>query len=163
MAIQFRLVVLGLLLLATTSCGRAFGSYEPSTTPVDQQELVLPLRYLDSHNVGPEYTVRLTVPAEWVGQFVADNNGNEVSFDYTQGAGGKAPIFTISALSEQQYWEQIGSYPGIYKSVLSTGETYFIYFLPRDAFHSGLPAETYAALAEQVPGIITTFEAQLAQ
>jgi hypothetical protein len=163
MAIQLRVVVLSIALLLLTGCMGTFGSFEPQTLPVTESTIVLPVRFLDGDKIGPEYQVSLTVPEEWVGQFVTNNNGNVVNLDFTETPGGQAPIFSISALSERQYWEQVGGYPGTYRNVLSTGDTFFVYHLPRDAYHSGLDAETYTAFAEEVPGIMTTFAVQLAQ
>lgn len=162
MANPLRFVTLSLLVLLLTGCMGAFGSFEPQAQPVAESVLVLPVRYLDGKNIGPEYHVSLTLPEEWVGQFVANNNGNVIEFDFTKTPGGKAPIFSISALSERQYWEQVGSYPGTYRNVYSTGDTFFVYHLPRDAYYSGLTAETFKGFADQVPGIMTTFTAKLA-
>jgi hypothetical protein len=162
MAIQLRAVMVGVVFLLLAGCMGSFGSFEPETLPVTESTIVLPVRYLDGEKIGPQYHISLTVPDEWVGQFVTNNNGNVVNLDFTETPGGQAPIFSISALSERQYWEQVGGYPGSYRNVLSTGDTFFVYHLPRDAYHSGLDAEAFNAFAEQVPGIMMTFAAQLA-
>jgi hypothetical protein len=164
---QSRFVVLALILGLLAGCGRAFGGFEPQTQSVTTKEIVLPVQYLEGLQAGPLYQVTITLPDDWVGKFATSNNGNIVSFNFNEKADraqrAPAPIFSISALSERQYWKQIGGYPGSYKSILSTGDTYFIYYLPIDPYYSGLAPEAYSALAQQVPGVITSFQAKLSQ
>lgn len=160
---QSRFVVLALVLVLLAGCGRAFGGFDPQTQPVTSQEVVLPVQYWDGLQPGPLYQVTITLPEDWVGKFATSNNGNQVAFNLSERPDRPAPIFTISALSERQYWEQIGGYPGSYRSILSTGDTHFIYHLPIDPYYSGLTPDVYSALAGQVPGVITSFQAQLSQ
>jgi hypothetical protein len=160
---QLRIITLGLALLLLTGCMRTFGSFEPQSQAVTESALELSLQYLDGEHVGPLYTVSLELPADWVSRFAVNNNGNVANFDFTETPGGQASIFSISALSERQYWEQAGSYPGTYRNIWTTGDTIFVYHLPRDPYFSGLTKETFTTFAEQVPSIVTTFTAELTQ
>lgn len=155
-------IALGLMLGLLTGCGRAFGAFQIVEEPVTQTEVTGPLRFAEGLETGPVYEFSMVVPEEWVSRFVVRNNGNTATFVYMQSPDRPAPIFTVQALSARQFWEQVGSYPGQYQDLIFTGDTYFIYSLPLDAFYSGLPREEYAALAEQVRAAVTSFSITLA-
>lgn len=166
---HLRWVVIGMLLLALVGCRQhSFGGFGNESIRLDDTVLTRSLQYLDNDEEGPMYTLSFTVPEAWVGEFVTINTGNQISFEYIVQEENedenlrelRAPIFTVDALSNAQYWEQIGSYPGIYKNILNTADTYFIYQLPIDSFYSGLSDEDFEAFAEQVPGVIASFGAE---
>jgi hypothetical protein len=154
------LIVLSMMLLLLTGCGRAFGSYEPIVEAIDDNVVVQPIRYLENLEEGPLYQFTITVPDEWVGQIATRNNGNVVQFDYVDPRGYQSLLFSIEALSESQYWEQIGSYPGQYTNIVNTDDTYFIYNLPIDPFYSNLTTEEFEVWAAMVPPVIATFEVE---
>jgi len=133
------IMLLSGMLMLLAGCGRAFGSFEPVAEPVDDATVVRPIQYLEGLEDGPLYEVAITLPEEWVGRFVTRNNGNVIHFDYVTESERQAPIFSIEALSEAQFWEQIGSYPGQQTNIVNTPDTYFIYHLPIDSWYSGLP------------------------
>ena len=156
---QLRLAVLITLILLLTGCSGAFGDYPTTTEAVTDATVVRSLQFIDEGNLGPVYTFSIDIPDEWVGQVQTRNDGNSIYFDYVT-ENGAAPIFFIEALSVAQFWEQVGSYPGIYDDIQWTRDTYFIYHLPRDAYYSGLSKELYQALSAVVPQVITTFQLQ---
>ena len=162
MAAHVRKVIIGLvLLLSLGGCaGGAFGGFIPRTEAIAEQTVVRQLGYFDQGQKGPIYSVAVTIPEGWVGSFSTTSNGSVLTFNYITPAGRTAPIFTIHALSISQFWKQNGSEPTQYKNIKATGDTYFIYNLPVDAFYSGLSREEYAIIAEQVPNILATFTLQ---
>lgn len=146
--------------------------------------------YEDSvRNTGPLYNVTVTLPETWVGPIepviVEDTDtedtvtedtdtetdnadsvvietrtgGNRIAFNLFNGRS-RNPILYIDALSPSQYWEQIGSYPGIYANIVFTADTYFIYHSPINPSFAGLDEATYNSLIEQVPAIIESFNAE---
>lgn len=146
------------MLMLVTGCGRSFSSVEPTLELVEDPTVVRPLQYQEGLEEGKLYAVEITLPEEWVGQFVTRNTGNVVHFDYVTESDYRAPIFSIEALSRAQFWEQQGSYPGQQTNILSTPDTYFVYHLPIDAWYSGLPEAEFEALAEIVPSLIATVD-----
>lgn len=164
MTLRYRSIfflLLGLALLTLVGCqGRAFGAATAETVPVDEVEVVRSIQYLENREAGPVYEFSLTVPDAWVGQFETTTSGNSIAFEFINESLRRAPIFFVEALSTEQYWEQIGSYPGDYTNLAATNDTYFIYYLPIDAYYSGLSDEEYAAFAELVPEILQSFEYQ---
>lgn len=147
-----------LMLMGCSS--RAFGNLTLQVEPIDQQTITRTMQYAESSQVGPTYEVAFTVPAAWVGSFQTRNRGNSLAFEFVNERGRGFPIFTVDVLSNAQYWEQVGSFPGDYNSLLNTADTYFVYNLPIDAFYSGLPGDDYAEYAEAVPAIVASFTAQ---
>jgi hypothetical protein len=148
--------LLALVVLLLAGCGRAYGSYEPSVQPIAQAEVTGSMQYQEGLTEGPTYTFSVNVPESWVGAFEVKNNGNTLEFIF-DAPDRKARIFTVTALSERQFWEQVGSYPGQYQDIVFTGDTYFIYSLPVDAFWSGLTQEQYDVVAAEVPAVMTGF------
>lgn len=162
MSLSFRIILLGIAIVALVGCNQySFGSGESSVESVDQSTVVRELQYFDNNTEGPLYEVSLTVPDGWVGEFEILDRGNSLVFRYLKDEDTKtgAPIFYLEALSNAQYWEQIGSYPGQYVNIANTADTYFIYHLPIDPFYSGLDEDEYEELADQVPDVIGSFEA----
>ncbi|NDJ62591.1 MAG: hypothetical protein GYB67_15795 [Chloroflexi bacterium] len=150
------------LLVLLVGCGpgtAAFGGLRSEAEAIDSATVIRTVRYFDEGALGPEYAFSVTVPEEWVGQFETSNNGHVVTFNFITERDRRAPIFTIQALSFQQFWEQNGSYPSGFYNLAATPDTYFIYTSSLDAYHSGLPAEQYAELRAPVAEIITTFDA----
>ena len=156
MSFESKFALLAVLLLILTSCAGAFTRNDVEA--VTDSIVLTSLQYVEGPEVGPPYSIALTVPDEWVGEFETRNIGNVVHFDYV-GADSRAEIFTIEALSEDQYWRQAGSYPGSYVNIVNRGDTYFIYYLPIDAYYSGLPEAEYEGFAAAVPDVIASFEA----
>jgi hypothetical protein len=147
-------------LLAVVGCApRGLTRTIAEAFPVAAPLVVTTLQTVDEKQVGPAYQVSLTVPQEWVGKFEVVNRGNSLTFTYIVSDRQRAPIFFVDALTETQYWEQIGSYPGQYTNLEATPNAYFTYHLPVDAYYSGLPSEEYAAFAKVVPDIVKSFSA----
>jgi hypothetical protein len=152
---RFSLLFLSLAMLALVGCGsRSFGSLSVQTEPIETATITRTLQFIESNRLGPVYRISLTVPDEWVGRSQTRNRGNSLVFEFLNERGRSAPIFSLDALSNAQYWEQIGNLPGDYNSIINTADTYIVYHLPITAFYSGLPAAQFQALAEAVPGII---------
>lgn len=163
MATQLRLVLFSMALLVLAGCSGSFGGYTTTTEAVTEESVVRSLQFIDEGKLGPVYSVSFSVPSEWVGNIETRNNGNTIYIDYLPAPGQRAPLFFVEALSQAQFWEQIGSYPGIYKDIVSTRDTHFIYFAPRDAYYSGLSEDLFQILSAQVPQVIASFQAQAVQ
>lgn len=156
MVMRYRFIVIFALAVMLAGCGTGtWGSLNQEVQAVEGTEVSVTLRYIDTNRVGPDYTLTLTLPEEWAGKFQTRNRRNTVIFEYI-GERRAHPIFTIDALSNAQYWNQIGSLPGQFTAFANTADTYLIYHVPIDAFHSGLPAAEFRALAAQVPDLIAT-------
>lgn len=156
-----RIAILLTLLLLLTSCGRAYTVNEPTVAVLDQGAAVGLLQYLENLEEGPAYAFSVEVPEAWVGNFALRNEGNKLSFDYLSGDDAlPAPVFSIMALSRNQFWDQVGGYPGQYGDIVFTGDTYFVYQLPAEAHYSGLPEDVYDELAAQVPSVVSTFQVE---
>lgn len=143
--------------LMLTAC--AEGLTTRDTTAIDSSSVSATMQYLDKTDAGPAYDVAMEVPSDWVNNFRARNLGNVLYFDYT-GAGRTSTIFSVEALSMEQYWQQSGGYPGSYVNIVNRGDTYFIYHLPIDAYSTGLTQDEFDAFAAQVPEIIASFAAE---
>lgn len=167
------LTLLALAMLALTGCTQyAFGGNQSEVETIDGTTITRTLQYLDDNTAGPLYELTFTVPDGWVDEFQTLNRGNSLVFRYITEDEDDADaddddedrepagslIFTIDALSNAQYWEQIGSYPGQYKNITNTADTYFIYNLPIDAYYSGLADEEFDELAADVPAVIQSVE-----
>lgn len=155
----FLLVLLVLMVIGLSGCGGSFLQNE--TAPINSETVTAQLQYADGAEVGPLYNVEVVVPSAWVGQFETRNIGNKLYFEYVSDAG-VAEIFFIEALSSSQYWDQNGPHPGSYTNIVNRGDTYFIYYLPIDAYYSGLSEEEFLSFSEAVPGIVESFTAQAA-
>lgn len=156
----FLLVISALVVFALTGCGGAF--IENETMPVSAETVAVEMQYVDGAEVGPLYNVEVAVPADWVGNFETRNLGNRLYFEYIPDSGEPTEIFFIEALSSSQYWEQNGAHPGSYTNIVNRGDTFFIYYLPIDAYYSGLPEAEFASFAEAVPNIVASFNARAA-
>jgi len=121
------------------------------------------MQYLMRLEEGPLYNFTVNVPAEWVGKVTTRNLGNVLYFDYTADGTPAIPLFSITALSEEQLWKQEGGYPAYYSSVLNTVDTYFVYHLPIDAYYSGISKARYTELVAGVPALMPSFTATRAQ
>lgn len=165
MSVQKRFVVfiaLVVFLLALTGCVGVFLGNDLQA--IDSPLVTASMQYLEGPEVGAPYNVSVTVPDEWVGEFNVRNIGNVLYFEYTgEGSRGVSEVFSIEALSMAQYWEQSGSYPGSYANLVNLGDTYFVYYLPIDAYYSGLSEEKFTSLTEMVPGIVASFTAESAE
>lgn len=155
-----RIAILGLLLLTLVGCGRAYSVSAEDVAPVDSAEVTRTLQFLDGLEEGPQYTVSLTVPDAWVGNFQTRTAGNVLYFDYTREDDLAAPIFSIEALSPAQYWQASGSYPAYQTNLVNKGDTFFVYTLPIDDYYSGLAEEALKDLSIRVPAVVRTFDAQ---
>jgi len=176
MATYIRFTILSVILFAVSGCGyRAFTEPELAYEAVDTAEVVRTIQYLDGLSEGPMYTISVTVPDEWVGNFETRNLGGAAySFEFMEeleidedeedvdpeDTFRYAPIFTVEALSRPQYWEQIGSYPQQYVNVKFTADTYFIYSILPDAYYSGLPDDEYDEFVAAIPEIMASFNAE---
>lgn len=161
MKTHIRPILLGLALtLLLASCrGGAFGGFTKQTEPITQATISRTVRYYDQGQAGPSYTITVTVPEAWVNRSSTTSDGSLITFNFITPNGRAAPIFTLHTLSLGQFWEQNGSEPTRYQNIAATGETYFVYNVPVDAFYSGLSDADYDALADAVPGIIASFSA----
>jgi hypothetical protein len=155
-----RLVIMGLLLsVLLTACGGGggtVGGFKPQTETITTPTITREMRYFDQGQLGTSYTLALTVPDSWVNNFSTTSNGSVITFNFVDTNGRNAPIFTLHALSESQYWKQNGNEPTKYKNIKATADTYFIYYVPIDAFFSGLSKAEYDAFKAQVPDVMTT-------
>lgn len=128
---------------------------------VEDSSVVRSLQYLDDRDAGPEYEITVTLPEDWVGRFETRTRGNSIVFRYLadeDDAESGTAIFYIDALSNAQYWEQVGGYPGQYTNIVNTADTYFVYHLPIDAYYSGLDEDDFEALAAAVPEIAQSLQ-----
>lgn len=146
------MLVLSLVLVLLAGCGRAYSAVAPVVAVATEATVVSTVQYFDGLTEGPLYQVTVTLPDSLVGKIATRNIGNIVYFDYAEG---NAPLFSIQALSRAQFWKQ-GAYPGEFTNVATTKDTYFVHYQPIDAFYSGLPKETFAALSAEVPNILNT-------
>jgi len=162
MATRKHIILLSFVLVfVLVGCaGGSFSYLAGEALPVDDALVVRQLRYSDEGNLGPEYQVSITVPDEWIGAFETTNIDNRLVFHYITESGRKAPIFTIEALSIQQFWEQNGSYPSDFLNLALNSDTAFVYNVQEEFTYSGLPSEQYYAFAEMVPDVLTSFEAE---
>lgn len=188
MALRYRVFLLSVMLLTLVGCGsRAFGGGATGTEAITEVEIVRELQFVEEDgSTGPLYTLTMTVPEGWVGSFETLIEQNKIIFDYivpdpdeeedeaenvavadTDEADDdeldrrqRAQILRIEALSSEQYWQQIGSYPGDFTNIVFTGDTYFIYYVPKFAYFAGLSEDVFEPLVEGVPSVISSFEAQ---
>lgn len=163
MIARFRFVLvfaalLGALVLAGCNVGDV--EFEESTVPVTNTTVEEVLRFVDMDEVGPEYIVRMTLPEDWVGDFQMRVSGNRLFLDLVIDEDTTANIFFLEALSEAQYWEQIGSYPGTFFNVRNTADTYFTYYVPVFAFYTGLTEEEFETYTSEVPAIVQSFSSE---
>lgn len=149
------------MLLLVTGCAGGFLGLD--VAEVDDTAVTVPMQYLQGPEEGPMYNVSLNVPSDWVGSFRIRNVGNVAYFEYTGDTAQPALVFTIDALSNEQYWAQSGSYPGSYQNIINQDDTYFIYHLPIDTYYSGLSESQLATLSAEVPAVIESFEVELVQ
>lgn len=147
-----------LIALVMILVGCAGGTFAERPEAITDQMVVREMRFFDSGDLGPDYTVMFTVPEEWVGQFETSNDGSAMTFNLVKDNGRRAPIFTIYALSRTQWWQQGGSYPQAYPSLKSTPETFFTYNAPIDAFYSGLSAEEFTEIRALIPEVVASFD-----
>ena len=155
-------VMSAVLVLLLAGCGMTADTFGLAVEPVTEATVVRTVRYVEGQEEGPAYQVTLTVPDEWVGNFITRNTGNSVYFDYVSENGDPAPLFVLEALSFGQLWKQTSGYAGEQTSVRSTLNTYFVYRMPIDAYYSGLPVDTFEAITAQVPAVISTLAVQVA-
>ncbi len=155
------LLLAALLMLFSAGCA---ASYIQETLPIDDTTITRSLQYFQNGGTdeGPLYDLTLNVPADWIGNFETKTNANRITFEYVASENNRIPVFYIDALSDVQYWEQIGSYPGVYVNLTNKLDTYFVYSYPLDKSISGLTEEEFAALVEQVPDVVSTFSAERA-
>lgn len=140
-------------LFVLAACG---GGFPVVSEPVEGAAVARTMQYGQAVKQGPEYNVVLELPEEWAGQLVTHNSGNILKFDYINDSGRQTPLFALEALSEEQYWQQIGGYPGQVRTLRNLGETIFIASIPRDTFYSGVDEETYAGMVESITEALTT-------
>lgn len=141
-------------------CGAgAFGGVPTVREDIDSTQVVRNVRFFDEGDIGNLYEVSLTVPDTWVGDFETVTDFNTITFRLKQNVGRNATIFTIHALSRQQFWEQNGSYPTQYSNIANRVDTYFVYYAPLENFYTGLSEAEFQALRSQIDAIIATFDA----
>lgn len=156
MSARIRFVVLAAALLLLAGCGQGYRGLD--VEPVSGSTVTTTLAYLDGLDEGPAYTVTMNVPENWVGKFETQNLGNSVYFFYTEESA-PARVFAVEALSPKQYWASSGSYPNSHTNIVNRGDTYFVYYLPIDAYYSGLDDTLFMTLTAEVPAIIASFAA----
>lgn len=157
---KIRLVLLSMALLLLVGCGGRASWVASAEDAVNSATVTRAMQALDELTAGPTYNVSMTVPASWVNQFKTVNQGNTLQFVYT-GKGTDAPIFSIKALSANQYWMQSGSYPGSFRNIVNRGDTFFVSYAPIDTYYSGLSAAELAAFTAEIPGILQSFTAEI--
>lgn len=150
---QASLILSVVAVLVLAGCG---GGFPIVTEPVDSALVVRTMQYGDSIERGPEYSVAIEMPSEWTNQLVTRNSGNILKFNYITETELTVPFFAIEALSESQYWQQIGSYPGQVHTLRNTGETFFIASVPRDSFYSSLDDATYSGMVDSLTKALGT-------
>ncbi|MEO0562502.1 MAG: hypothetical protein AAF125_10325, partial [Chloroflexota bacterium] len=108
-----KLLLAVLLLVVAAGCGTVF---TPEVSTVESTTVTGSLMFFENGGAdqGPLYNVSIEVPETWVGDFQTTVNANRMTFTYVSETGSATPIFYIEALSDVQYWEQVGSYPGVY-------------------------------------------------
>lgn len=155
---RLRLLLLATLLAAVlVGCG----AVEAEVSAITDTLVSGTVGYLQGLEEGPDYTFSMTVPDDWVEQFETANTGSRVSFNYVGSDGGTGvPILIMEALSPEQYWEQNGSYPGIYINLANELDTYFVYYIPTYFAIEGLVEEDYQELVDAIPSIVSTFDAE---
>ncbi|MGF1507656.1 MAG: hypothetical protein ACFB51_21390 [Anaerolineae bacterium] len=162
MVAQLRLLALSIILLLLAGCAQEEMTIIPdAVVGVNTQTITWPMQYFDNQEPGPIYDISLTVPEEWVDAFIIQASPNQLVFEYIVDEDITARIFYVEALSEEQYWAQIGSYPGLIRNIRHTGDTYFIYYVPIYSFYAGLPEEEYEVFTQEVPSIIRSFDARV--
>jgi hypothetical protein len=156
---RFTLLLAALLVLLLAGCGSAV-NFE--TAMIDDTTVVRDLKYYENggQDQGPLYTLSITVPEDWIGQVETQVLSNRLAFNYIGDGPGRTSILHIEALSEVQYWEQIGSYPGDYTNIANKLDTYFVYTVPVNAATTSLSDEQLEELLVQIPGIIDSFSAE---
>jgi len=147
-----------LIALIMVLVGCAGGTFAERAEAITDQMVVREMRYFDEGELGDTYAVMFTVPDEWVGQFETSSDGAAMTVSRVEDNGRRAPIFTVFALSRQQWWEQGGAYPQSYPSLKSTPDTYFTYNAPIEAFYSGLERAEFEALRAALPDIVASFD-----
>jgi hypothetical protein len=165
MAARYRMFIVGVVVVLLAACTGVRDIRETEVTPIEDTTLVREMAFRDTGigpdtsdgGYGPTYLVSFSVPQAWLGVVEVRNEVNTLVFEVVIDEFTRAPIFTVEALSEAQYWEQIGSYPGQYDNLKNSADTYFIYNLPIDAYYSGLPEEEFEEFASAVPGIVRSF------
>ncbi|NDJ51892.1 MAG: hypothetical protein GYB68_02265 [Chloroflexi bacterium] len=154
----FRLTLLSAFLLVLVGCmPDPQPTVEDFERTINSTDVTASLQYVQVRERGPIYEIAMTVPDDWVGSFEIEGTGNQLLFNYLVDGDIPALIFFVEALSEEQYWEQIGSYPGDYTNVVFTDDTYFVYRLPVDPVFATLDEELYAGFSEQVPTAMSSF------
>lgn len=156
-----RTALLAVALLALFAAGCASSSIQ-ETLLIEDTTITRAVQYFENAGTteGPIYEITVDVPADWIGDFRTKTNANRITFEYIVSETNHIPIFYIEALSDVQYWEQIGSYPGVHVNLSNELDTYFVYSLPLNRSISGLTEEEYDALIAQVPEVVATFDAE---
>jgi hypothetical protein len=160
---KFRFVLLALLLVTLVGCSGVAAGVVDQVEPVDSTNLVRSMQWVNGRATGPVYSVEMTVPESWVDSMVTRTRGNTVAFMYPQANGEMGIVFEVQALSERQYWQQVGSYPGLWVDIANKVNTYFVYQVPIFAPESGMPAELLDGFREEVSAVVRSFSANQVQ
>lgn len=166
MSVLKRVLVLMLALLLLTGCSEySFGGNKSETATINDRTEVRTLQYLDNSTEGPLYELTFTVPERWVGQFETLNRGNSLLFRYLENDDDEngSPFFYIEALSNAQYWEQIGSYPQQYVNINNTADTYFIHDVPTFAHYSGIPDDEFDSYVAEIDELVNSISIALVE
>lgn len=146
MSVPYRVLIVMFSLLLLTGCSEySFGGNKSETSAINERTETRTIQYLDNSDEGPLYELTFTVPERWVDRFETLNRGNSILFRYFENEDDEtgSPFFYIEALSNAQYWEQIGSYPQQYVNINNTADTYFIHDVPTFAHYSGIPEDEF--------------------
>jgi len=155
---RYYIPLIALLIVVLAGCG----TFNAISETIEDEVVARSLQYFNEGELGPIYDVSVTVPANWVGRFQTDTIPNKITFAHVSENGLETPIFYIEALSQVQYWEQNGSYPGVYYNMGNEIDTYFVYYFPLNQFASTLSEAEYESFLDAVPGIVQTFESESA-
>jgi hypothetical protein len=155
---RYTIPLIALLTVVLAGCG----TFTAVSEIIEDEVVTRSLQYFSEGEMGPVYDVSVTVPSNWVGRFQTDTTPNKITFLHVSENGAETPVFYIEALSQMQYWEQNGSYPGVFYNIGNRIDTYFIYYMSINSNASGLTTEQYEAFAAEVSAIAATFESELA-
>ena len=155
-SIVFFLLLLAAMLVLSACGGRAFGSAD--FLPVERIEntvVARSIQYQDGLEEGPLYNFSVEVPESFVGVVQTRSQGNRIVFEFVVAEENGPipaqvePLFVIEALSQSQYWEQIGSYPGQFETLVNAYDTYFVVQQAIDDFYTGID-EFMTAVPDQI-------------
>lgn len=156
---KVRTLLVAVVALLLIGCSATLSKNESST--IDSSDFSTTLQFFDRFENGPVYDVSMTLPEEWVGEYLLRNQGNAIFFDRIDQFNQQTQILSIEALSPGQYWEMSGSYPNSHTNIVNKGDTYFVYTMPIDSYYTGMSEEEMAEFAARLPTLLESFSAEV--